>query len=260
MVVIPIGRRRSPLRQWLGRAVIALLFASAWLLSHSHQLAAALGIAVVLIWWEFWPAPGKLRPFRVRVHPNWSKILVDHHVMPSEQVASALARIASAESQASYSPLTRGIGFTVLELELGYHDDRHSFFTEVDIEEPIPDWTQPLPQTRVDVKVAPTLYVGWTLDPLPGYELGITTPTSKLKSYLPGDKGDRIKLATLPSLALAEHWDTVNDILDKRRQAEKEAAMAQCGWRRVGVEDEDTLEAEPKCLEHKYFTVYHVSI
>jgi hypothetical protein len=180
--------------------------------------------------------------------------------MPSEQVASALARIASAESQASYSPLTHGIGFTVLELELGYHDDRHRFFTEVDIEEPIPEWTQPLPQTRVDVRVVPTLYVDWTLDPLPGYELGITTPTSKLKSYLPGDKGDRVKLATLPSLALAEHWDTVGDIRNKRRQAEKKAAITRCGWRRVELAGEDTFEDEPGCLEHKYFTVCHVSI
>lgn len=263
MVVIAVPWRRRRLWQWLGRAVIVLAVSAAlWFLPGSRgDWAGVLGI-LVLVWWELGPWRGKLHPFRVRVQPKWSAILADHDVIPQEQVASALLPITSAKgsAQASYSPLTHGIGFTTLDVDLGYHDDRHCFFTELDIEEPIPEWRQPIPDVLLPPSVEPTLYVALTGDPVPGYALGITTPQSALKSHLPGDKGNRIKLATLPSLALADHWDTVDAILNRRRQAEKDAAITKCGWRRIERYDEDTPETEPECLEHKYFTVYHISI
>jgi hypothetical protein len=234
-----------------------------WLLAGSDtrwEWIAALVIVAFLVW-ENTPARGDLKKFRIRVYPNWEAILADHKVIPPDQVEGALRLIYSAAPSAPYSVRKDGIGFTVLEAELGYSDDHHRFFSEADIEERIPEWEQPIPDLLGKHRMEPSLYVRFTMDPIPGYELGISTPQSVSDAINKGrerDKGDRIRLATLPFLALAIHWDTTDDILNDLRQRETAAALRDFGWRRED-DDPDELHA-PECLKHKYFTVYHNTI
>src|SRR5262245_21283628 len=91
-------------------------------------------------------------PFYVKVMPNWKPLLEDHLQMTEERWATLRERAQSRRAHGDTSALDRGIWFTVLQSDpdrgLVYSNHSHTFHTQVDIHEPVPELEEPAGKSR----------------------------------------------------------------------------------------------------------------
>ena len=232
-------------------------------------------LAVILVWVLVFTRPSpwhvEWAPFWITVEPNWAAISRDYAIDPED------VRGFSDDAQAERYAAVKRISFTVLQTNLAFRHDHQLFFSETDIAAHLPGWearserreerilkaarNQPHdPSTDYVESVYVYLYSRAILESRrredAGYELGITTEKSQERSHYPGDKEARVPLATLPYLAFACYWDSLDDTLSDDRRREIKDSLQRHGWTEEERHREDLIPW-PTCLKHKYFTVYH---
>jgi hypothetical protein len=272
-VVFPI--RRSAWARVRGRFWFALVVTVGAFAAVQAELietqAWKIALAGALLWWwvlvRAWGS--KWSPFWIRIEPNWAAISRDYSIDPEEGHEFSDDALAK-----RYAPVDR-ITFTVLQENLAFRNDHQTFFSETDIEENFPGW-EARHRRRMDRIVKkdqphdpPTDYVesvyvylyssAATKREDIGYELGITTEKPSEKTILAGDRRNRIPLATLPYLALAIYWDTLDDMVSGERERQIKDALQRNGWTKEERHPEHPIHM-PACLKHKFFTVYHNSV
>lgn len=80
---------------------------------------------------------------------------------------------------------------------------------------------------------------------LEGYDIGITTPESRKKSFVPGDDMELIRITTLPYCVFGMPRYRFG-ILKPEQRSE---LLKEHGW------TEEELDSENRLLKHKYFQV-----
>jgi hypothetical protein len=187
---------------------------------------------------------GNFRPIKISVQPKWSELLKDYKVVSDNSWDKEIPE------GKRYDVMRDGINFTILEPGLIYDDDWHHFKTSVDFKRRI-DQLSPDDSSMRLVGI----YIKASLE---GYELGIRTPESHLKSFkeksLPGDDSDLVKVATIPYSAIL--FDNKTNKQRKRLFAD----LAKYGWRMEEMDPELSLVFPERALEHKYFSIVYVDI
>lgn len=204
-----------------------------------------LSIFVLLLFYKGRQKQEKFFPIRISIQPKWPELFKDYKIADDNSWDS------NVPEGKEYNVLKDGVNFTILEPDLMYDDDWHSFKTSVNfrrkIDELSPDKSR-------------AFFVGvYVKSGIEGYEIGIRTPESHKKSfeerkeykgYL-GDDSDLIKVATIPYSEFHVHD------FNKKSQKEKDFNLQKHGWRREEPDAELSLVDSEITLEHKYLSVYY---
>lgn len=188
------------------------------------------------------------QPFYVQVMPNWYELLSEYKLIDKESWA-ALEKKIEGNDNAKYNVLNSGIMFTVLksdsEYELIYNNHKKYFRSEVEFREKLEEIQVPTDNGGFYI---PYFSVKWGIE---GYELSITTPESRKKSYMPGDDGDLVKITTIPysvfHMPSKRFGVTTPD--EYKKQIERN------GWIAEERDGEQRIMGWPNTLNHKYFSV-----
>jgi len=209
-------------------------------------------------------APTPFEPFYIRIAPDWYRILRDQGLADDERLKS-LNSTGNDNTKHAYSVLRDGITVTVLGPELYYSHNHMSFFSKLDLSEPIPE-LQTAEERQGGLSFAPRLYVKLILEKRPKnslircIQIGLVTAESLKKSFHIGDDRANIPLATLPHAIFNGYNNGCFALDGKLKEAEIERLLKEYGWEHGRRDDDDDALNWPYEINHKYVRVSYYGV